>query len=526
MLKQKLAFAIIRYIQLDITICIIDITFIIYQFVRENQMKVSNKLVLALTGALLAISAQAHASGDYLSDFLQSDAPFKKEFDLGGHITSVQFYGIVDIGYGYTDHSLPQNRDLPASFYPFLKQRAYYSSSQSDWFAGGLSSSRAGIKADASLFNLGDTNVKALLNLESGFDPLNFKLYSGAKTLVENSGSTTALKSISISNESSLNGQFFNRAANAGLSFGEYGAVTFGLQNNTFKDILSAYDPVNSDNFSALGQSGTIGGSGGVSENVRLQNSLKYTNAIAVPSIPLEGAKVNTTAIYQWGNAVNLNYGYGYALQAGLESKVLGIQAGYNRFEDAVSATNSNTAGAITGSSYNTHAWLVSARFNPVPALKISGGWEQFTRSRSTDDLSHAYGDLWGYTLAPGIAQGLATPGETQQYNVYFLGAGYDFGDSFPQLAGLKIQAGYYDYITGKAYNATGSVNTNSPQGRIGTWSTVVDYKINKRFDIYAAATESHFSGGAYLTTGTPTATNSVLNPEQLFVGTGLRFKF
>jgi len=481
-------------------------------------LKYTRILTLSTLTGLLVVNYQALADTSALNNFLISDTPFKKDLNVAGHDLSAQFYGIIDIGYGHTDHALPINDNLPQGFYPGLRQSSTFSSSQNDWFSSGLSQNRVGIKADASLFKLSDTKVKATLNLETGFNPLGFNLYSGAKSLIQNSGSASGAQAQSISNESSQNGQLFNRLANVGLSFEQYGTVTFGLNTNTFKDIIAVYDPVNADNFSALGQSGTIGGSGGVSENQRLQNSLKYTNSITTPSIPMEGARVNLGALYQWGNDINLNYGYGFATQLGFESKVFGIQAGYNKFEDAVSATNSTNVGDIAGKSFNTQAWLIAAKINPLPELKISGGWEQFTRSQSTDSLGSAYANLWSYTLSQ-LSQGYTTPGTHQKFNVFFLGASYDFGIYFPQLSGLKIQVGYYDYLNEKAYKPDGTEYTSSgisQQGCVGTWSTVADYQLNKRFDVYAAATDSHFTGPYY----------SGYDANHFVFGTGLRFKF
>lgn len=475
-----------------------------------------NKKLISIISLIVTSSLTAHAEINALDDFLNADAPFKKDFNFAGHDSSVQLYGILDIGYGHATHALPINDNLPQGFYPGLRQNSTYSSSQNDWFSGGLSQNRIGIKADTGLFDFANTKVKAVLNLETGFNPLGFELYNGARSLVQNSGTSLTQRNQSISNESSQNGQFFNRLANVGLSFDQYGTATFGLNTNTFKDIIGNYDPVNADNFSALGQSGTIGGSGGVSENQRLHNSLKYTNSITIPSIPLDGAKLNVGALYQWGNDINLNYGYGYATQLGFESKVFGIQAGYNRFEDAVSAQSSSSQGDISAYAYNTQAWLFAARVNPLPELKISGGWEQFTRNAPTDQ-NIPYGTIFGYTLDHnGVITPSFTAGQNQQYNIFFLGAGYDFGVVFPQLSGLKMQAGYYDYISEKAYNSDGSVVSGSgQQGRTGTWTTVLDYQINKRFDIYAAATDSHFTGPYYAT----------YNPDQLLIGTGIRFK-
>jgi len=496
----------------------------------EWQMKFNKKLTLAVTSALLAISSPTHAEINTLSDFLQADAPFKKDFSIADHDASVQFYGIVDIAYGHADHALPESDYLPQGFYPANRQAingSYNSNNQSrnDWFPGGLSQNRIGIKADASLFKLENgTNINAVLNLESGFNPLGFYLYNGANSLAQNSGNSSVLnqKTQTISNESSQNGQLFNRAANAGLSFDQYGTVTFGLNVNPLKDLITVYDPVQADNFSLLGQSGTVGGSGGVSENQRLENSLKYTNVVALPSLPLEGAKLNVGGIYQWGNTVNINFGHSYGGQVGLDSNRFGAAVGYYRATDAISAQTSSTPNAIDFYSFNTEAWVIAARFNPVPELKISGGWEWFKRSNASDDLTYAYGDLWGTALTTSVTSRgnrVLGNGNTQDFNVYWLGASYDFGTQFPKLAGLKAQAGYYDYINEHPTGPTTiSDATKAGAGRSGTWSAVLDYQINKRFDVYAATTESHFTGAYY--------SSAKYDPDQLVVATGLRFKF
>lgn len=502
---------------------------------HRPKVKLNKKLALAFVSAVFATSLPVYADFEAVDDFLNADAKdlLKKEFDLGGHAVSVQPYGILDIAYGHANNGLPQSDYLPQGFYPANRQainglssdyKNTNNQSRNDWFPGGLSQNRIGLNADLSLFQLDNgTNIKALLNLESGFNPLGFYLYDGAKSLAQNSGPEgTNVKTRTISNESSQNGQFFNRAANAGLSFGQYGTVTFGLNVNPLKDLITAYDPVQADNFSLLGQSGTVGGSGGVSENQRLENSLKYTNVVALPSLPLEGAKLNVGGIYQWGNTVNINYGHSYGGQVGLDSNRFGMAVGYYRATDAVSAQTSNTANAIDFYSFNTEAWVLAARFNPVPELKISGGWEWFKRSNASDDLTHAYGDLWGTALTPLASRtGNKALGieNTQDFNVYWLGASYDFGTQFPKLAGLKAQAGYYDYINEHPTGpATISDPTKAGAGRSGTWSAVVDYQINKRFDVYAAATESHFTGAYY--------SSAKYNQDQFVIGTGLRFKF
>ena len=162
---------------------------------------------------IFALSSSAHASNETLNNFLNADATdlLKKEFSLGDHKASMQLYGIIDIGVEHANHAYPETDYLPQGFYPANRQKSAYSTTQTDWFSGGLSQNRIGINADASLFKLDNgVDIKAVLNLETGFNPLGFHLYNGAKSLAQNGGASgTAITATTISNESSQNGQFF-----------------------------------------------------------------------------------------------------------------------------------------------------------------------------------------------------------------------------------------------------------------------------------------------------------------------------
>jgi len=83
-------------------------------------------------------------------------------------------------------------------------------------------------------------------------------------------------------------------------------------------------------------------------------------------------------------------------------------------------------------------------------------------------------------------------------------------------LKDLEFDLAYYDTLTHKSERNDGFINDGS-QGRIGTYSALLDYKINKRFDVYGAFTQNHFTGPAY---------GGVYNTDQYLVGTGVRMKF
>lgn len=276
------------------------------------------------------------------------------------------------------------------------------------------------------------------------------------------------------------------------------------------------YDPNGkADSFSPLGESGTVGGGGGVSENSRMKNSIKYANTYELESHD----KINYAVINQFGNSAGTSHGNGYTTQLGYESSAFGVQLAYDRFFDSV---KSGIAGAgnplandtIAVSLYNTQAVLLTGRWMPTKDLKIIGGaeWYQLqpSSSRSID-----YHSIYDQTVFGGVANSALKPGYKQDNYVYYLGANFDFAQRVPALAGLTTSIGYYltkaDAIDGP------TVSTNS-QGKIDTWTAMLDYKLNKRFDTYLAYTTNHFSGDKY-----PSASNYT---NVTSYGAGLRMKF
>lgn len=476
--------------------------------------------IVALAGVtMLSLNGMAHADGatettDVLTNFMESDAPFKTNFVIGGHKGDFQVYGVIDIGAAYTNHSYPSNSELPNNLYPLQNYSTAFAHSQTSWINGGLQDSRLGFKGGIDLFQAASNGVRFIYQLEAGFNPLNGTLNNAAKTLAVNSG-TAAQKATTVSADSSLNGELFGRQAWAGFDAGQIGQFTFGLQYNPFYNIFGSYDPTNkADTYSPFGESGTYGGGGGVSEDSRMKNSIKYANGINV----LDG-KLTASAIYQFGNASgDTSKGRGYGLQAGYETSLFGVQFAYDDFEDAPAAAVSGTPGDISATFFNTKGTLLAVKLTPNKEWKFKGGWEWYQRSNPSDTTGLNYGDLWGYTIAPGgvtYGFGAAHGGASQDFNIYFAGAEYNFGERFPVLKGLSLAAGYYDILKeDKEFNDGTNGGGN---GKEGTWTAVLDYGINKRFDVYGAATTNHFSGSL---------TSATQFKDIYEVGAGIRMKF
>lgn len=447
-------------------------------------------------------------------DFMNADAPFRYDFNIGDQAANIQLYGIIDIALAKTNHSLPASYELPNNLYPYAGAKVNNAvRSRTEWVNGGLQDSRLGLKGEVGLFKAMDEKFKVVYQFEAGFNPIDMRLNNAAETLAENSG--TGANS-SLSADSSLNGELFARQAWAGVDGGKLGRVTYGTQYNPFFEIFAAYDPTSkADTFSPLGESGTVGGGGGISENARMKNSVKYANGFEAAN----HGKVNYGFMYQFGNAAGFGHGHGLTAQLGYENSLFGIQFAYDTFIDAVKV---GTAGAgnplanetISAALYNTDATAVTLKWTPTKDLKISGGWEWYQLKPSSSDAL-TYSSIFDQTVFGGVARSGLNHGYTQDNNVYFVGASFDFAERMPALAGLSSSLGFYETQFDAIEGPTKSTNS---QGNIDTWTLVADYKINKRFDTYFAYTNNHFSGDKY-----PSATNY---HDVNTIGTGLRMRF
>jgi len=450
----------------------------------------------------------------------------------------VQLYGIIDIGYMTVNHSLPINRNLPNNYYPYSLDAAGGATAtnvgrQSNFINGGMQDSRFGVKGGIDLFGAGDTKFKFIYTLEAGINALNGTLNDASKAIAQNQSSN---KTSSVNADSSLNGELFARQAWAGIDAGYLGKVTFGTQYNPFYDIAGKYDPnQKSDSFSPLGQSGAIGGGGGISENARMKNSLKYANAFDVPAIIGEKAKVNVAGMYQFGNDVDTDHGRGYALQAGYETSMIGFQIAYNNFTDSVKPDTSSSLTAaqpLKFGLYNTDAYIAALKFTPTKEVNFSGGYQWITLSKPSDTTLN-YGSIWGYNPTSGTADwgnnssksvGSGN-GDNQDIHFWWLGGEYNFGERFHALDGLTLSAAYYKTEYGDMYGGgTGGVPVTGKAFNIDTETAILDYKLNKRFDIYAAATWNQF-GGNYVN-GVGTGSITMLQKNVDAYGLGVRMKF
>lgn len=450
--------------------------------IKKNLCEIENmkKSVLFLA-TLSAFSNISHAESSAAKP--HDDGSFTYHVEDGAFIT---LYGILDAGVATQNHSASISSSLPNQIYPFqATSSANVNHSVTGAISGGLSDSRVGLKGGIDLYE----GAQAIFDVETGFSLTSGQLNDAAKTIAANpKGSYN-----SVNADSSINGQLFNRQAWFGIADKDLGTLTIGKQNNPMKDVVDSYNPVKSDTFSPLGESGAIGGGGGISEEARMENSVKYSNTA-------NGFKA--TLAYQFGNnSGSSSTGSGYAINLGYENDAFGLQAVYNNFKDALKAVQSPTAGDIALQTFDTDSYLLAGKYKGVKDLTLSAGWEHINLKDPSDPTFNV-SSIWGYTVTS-VTAGL-NPGVSQTENVYFIGGDYNF------MPKLNLSLAYYDM---KADNKTHTTNSAFD---IKTFSTVLDYHFTKRVEGYLAATTNEFGGVA----------NATNNERITAYGTGLRVKF
>jgi predicted porin len=227
-----------------------------------------------------------------------------------------------------------------------------------------------------------------------------------------------------------------------------------------------------SDMMSPLGLSGTLGGGGGVSENTRVDNSIKYKHQIGA---------VNFGALYKFGAPDGSGPGTGYALNLGYEEGPFGVQAVYESFRNqGVLSIASNQA---TVTVYDNEAYLLAARYKAGNAT-FKGGWERYKLKKPSDSPADGYSY---FGSAAGGTSDLALTGysgDTQTVDIYFAGGDYNVSPAF------NVAAGIYDIH----YNAY----TGKSAGDIFWYSLIGDYKFSKRTDMYGGLVLIDYNGDKY----------------------------
>ena len=406
--------------------------------------------------------------------------------------SSFELSGVFDIGIGYSQHSLSQDANYPIGMSPVATRLGDHSNT--GMFNGGLAPSRLTFKDTEDM----GSGLKAFMTLETGFNPFSGVISNGVLSLVNN----PAKKQATVSADSSLAGQLFNREANVGISSSEWGSVSIGRNYSFGYDTLAAFDPMEaSSTFSPFGYSGSYGG-GGSTEDYRVDNSIKY-------KIQSNGVKAGL--LYKFGAQGGLT-GAQSEIQGslGYENARFAIQGTYSSIKDGIFSTNSNTTGALDISVANTVAYMLAASYK-TDLWRLRGGYERIRFANpSNPALDATTTNVFGYPVG---AINLAPYPADKHFDLYFTGLSYNLLPQFrATVAGYLVKQNNFSIgacITG--------VNVASCSGTNQFYSMLGDYSLSKRTHLYAGYMYNRVHGGF---------SSGFLHDANNFAGGGIKHSF
>lgn len=439
----------------------------------------------------------------------------------------ITLYGIVDIGVQWDLHSAPFSDYYPAGSADVVQKNS--NGSVVGLTPSNLSQSRIGLQGKEPL---GVADLSAVFKLETFFNPQSGQLSDALKSMTSNNGKSLTQQSVQL--DSSVAGQAFQQAF-AGFSSPTWGTFTFGRQNTTLADGISKYDPqAASQAFSLIGLSGTTAG-GGVTQDRRLDSSIKYSGRFA------DFAHLGLMYKFSNGNAEAWRNGGGsgeaytaFEGQIGADYAGASIDAYYTRIKDAILAAplsasqfaglpalGYSSSNSLSGTVSDNDALAIMALYNfgELGALNgaagptVYGAWERITYMNPSIPLSPGFVDMSGYLLA--YVNNTAYAKNDKVLQVYWAGVKY------PIVQNFDVTLAYYGYkqnsYASGANAGCSSTVSSACSGNLNAASIAGDYRFTKRFDAYA---------GLMWTNVTHGLANGYLNTTNIDPTIGVRYSF
>lgn len=484
---------------------------------RRKALRATTGIALAVSTVLFAGSARADQATDKLQ--AQIDALQKQITDMKANSSSssmsslvaddgtltwhgITLYGTVDVGVTSQTHGSAYNQDFPTAVGEIVQKNG--SGTKWNVTPSGMEQSKIGLKGKEKVLD----DLDVVFKLEGAFNPVSGTVPNAHKSQIDNQNQYTNLSNSTTNGDSSRAGEFFQGAAFGGLSSSTYGTLTFGRQMGLMGDNVSAYDPQgNAYAFSPIGWSGFTGG-GGNTEDLRLDNSIKYNVAYGPARLGLMYQMNGNTNPYGGDDAYQADLGFDYA--------GLSMDLTYAIKHDGITTVttygtlNANQLAAVVS---DTHTWGLYAKYDWKP-VKLFGGWEMINTSNPSTPMWN------GGTTIGGYQYGTLTQnkfGANQVFHVVWTGAKWAIQPN------LSLTAAYYMYIqdnfSGVDNGVCVATNTGKCAGTQKFVSLSLDYQMTKRFDLYGGFMYSRVDDGLYVGQG-------YLHNNNLSPAAGLRFKF
>jgi len=304
-----------------------------------------------------------------------------------------------------------------------------------------------------------------------------------------------------------------------------YGSLTIGRHNSLELSALATYDPqALSYAFSFLGYSGFDGGAGST-QAARWDNSARY--ALTVGAFHVAG-------MYSSGGFDTGLFGRSYAGQVGAVYGGLSVDAVYEYAKGAVSLRSSFDDGTApvptpglaayvsNNTSYNGMAkYTFDLGDGKVKdKLTLYAGYSHIEKAHADYDGGASEG---GYPIDVGININKAT-----EYSLEWAGARYAMASGWNFVAGF-YHASVNSWTIGLGPAGTQGVGCSAAgllcAGDFYEASGVVDYVINKHYDVYGGVNYSEVTDGlANGFPGTTVGTSGSENSTTVMVGFRVKF--
>jgi general bacterial porin, GBP family len=402
----------------------------------------------------------------------------------------VELYGILDAGIGTLEHSYSAASTFASTVNPYNLNSS--PNSFTGMYSGGISMSRVGVRGATDLWESG---AQAFFRVESAINVTSGVLANNGQSLYNDINGLHAANGAS-----AINGQYFSRAAYAGITAPLWGTLELGRTTNFALDQVGQYDPVQAALlYSPLGFSGGIGGGLGATENSRLDNSIKYENELA---------GVRFGAQYKLAGDKNAqSAGYGWVGMLGYSVGGLSLEGTYSQQTNTVAwATQYSNVVAPDPNLQieNTKGYMLTAMYRLGEVAAVKAGFEYLTIDAPSNPNLTGIQNYFGLILPEPAVN---ATGE-QRFVLGWVGGDYHITPAFDLAAGFYECNTYNEPEAGKAYLAQ-------------VYSLLADYDFTKRFDVYLGVMAIQYSG-AGLTKKTPVLAYS----SNGMYGVGLRFKF
>ncbi|MEP6485632.1 MAG: porin [Rudaea sp.] len=399
----------------------------------------------------------------------------------------VTLYGTYDVGVAYQSHGAPLSQD----FYTGLQYLITKSSDKSitSIAPSGLSQTKVGLRGNEKI----NDDLAFVFNGEIGFNPQSGTLADAPRSLIHNNG--VALANQKTAGDGSRAGQLFNGQAWAGLSSKEWGTLTFGRHVTLLGENIVKYDPMNgSYAFSPIGYSGMTGGMGNT-EDVRLDDSVKYV---------WKHDMFHLGAMYQFGKS-DSSPGEAWQGDFGFDYAGFGVDGIFGHKKDALAVGSLSAAQVSSGLPIDSLAATVSdntsytllASYQTGP-FKVSAGFEHIKYENPSLPLTVPFSGLGGYYIS--VLNNAAFPRD-KKVDVSWIGLKYLITPD------LDITGAVYNYDQDSyALVSCSTKSSGQCSGKLWAYSARLDYRLTKRFDVYAGAMYSKVEDGlanGYLKTNT-----------------------